>query len=274
MADQKIEPHKVTKPIQLLAAWLVGLVLTNTTFLVAAVQIGEGGWERGALIISAIVNVPLFLLALFLLQTRFRAELQEDTYYSEYLSKKTTAVVRVDKNSVQDAKIESLERDLARLTTHANNQLLTNTTDKSSISTETPDWSNWPVALNQLHPRFREIREELRAANIPLASIFGDIDEGPPSNWIISLSHQLPVTNIVHLLRSILPFGFDGIQFWNPQLEAHEFEDVYIGSYGNSSYANITDELTKLLETRVEAVDIKHYYEQHKIKKKLPDTDT
>lgn len=88
MKEQRIEPHKVTKPIQLLAAWMVGLVVTNSSFLIAAVQMADESWERGCLVIAAVANVPVFLFALFLLQTRFRAELQEDTYYSEYLSKK------------------------------------------------------------------------------------------------------------------------------------------------------------------------------------------
>ena len=35
------------------------------------------------------MNVPLFLYLLFKLQTKFRAELQEDSYYSKYLDKTT-----------------------------------------------------------------------------------------------------------------------------------------------------------------------------------------
>ena len=69
-----IEPHKVTKPMQLLAAWLVGLIITNAIFLASAINFDKDSWERGALVVSAIVNVPIFLYALFILQTRFRAE--------------------------------------------------------------------------------------------------------------------------------------------------------------------------------------------------------
>lgn len=265
MNAQKIEPHKVTKPIQLLAAWLVGLVLTNTTFLVSATQMTAASWERGALVVSAIVNVPLFLAALFLLQTRFRAELQEDTFYAEYLSKKTSAVIRLDKDTSQDAKLHEIEKRIASLIEQsASKSALVSSSDGPGLS-EPIDWSNWPVALNQKHPRFRELRDALRSASIPLTTIFGD-HEHVPSKWIISLSHQLPLAHKVQLLRTVLPHGFDGLQFWTPQPEAGEDEDVYIGSYGDGQYARVTEQLSQLLQDQIEAVDLRFYYTQHKVK--------
>src|SRR5688572_2033635 len=98
MSDSRIQPHRVTKPIQLVAAWLAGLVFIDGMFLASAASMNAESWQQGALVISAIVNVPLFLSAIFLLQTVFRAELQEDAYYSDYLSKKTNLFVRIDKN--------------------------------------------------------------------------------------------------------------------------------------------------------------------------------
>ena len=88
MSTNNLRPEKVTKPIQLLAAWLLGLVLINSSFLLAASNLTQPDWGAGALIIATIVNVPLFLISLFLLQTKFRPEMQEDTYYSEYLQRK------------------------------------------------------------------------------------------------------------------------------------------------------------------------------------------
>ena len=83
----KFEAQKVTKPIQLLAAWLVGLMAIDGMFLGAASRIT--GWEQSVLVIAAVFNVPLFLGAIFLLQTKFRPELQEDSYYATYLNSKT-----------------------------------------------------------------------------------------------------------------------------------------------------------------------------------------
>jgi hypothetical protein len=71
----------------------------------------------------------------------------------------------------------------------------------------------------------------------------------------------------VHLLRAVLPFGFEGIQFWTPRRDADEDEDVYIGSYGVDAYARVTEELSKLLQARVEAVDLRYYYTRHKVRK-------
>lgn len=85
MTDHKISPEKVTKPIQLLAAWLVGLIIVNASFLLAAQQISKPDWAAAILVIAAVANVPVFIGALFLLQTKFRAQIQEDSYYAQYL---------------------------------------------------------------------------------------------------------------------------------------------------------------------------------------------
>lgn len=91
MPETQLVPHKITKPIQLLAAWLAGLVIINGSFLVGAGSIHEPAWIPTLLAIAAVVNVPLFILGLFLLQTKYRPEMQEDTFYSRYLERKYTA---------------------------------------------------------------------------------------------------------------------------------------------------------------------------------------
>ena len=88
MQQGKIEPSKITKPIQLLAAWLTGLVIVNGTFLTAASQITTPKWAPSILIIASLINVPLFLISIFLLQTKYRPEMQEDSFYSKYLDRK------------------------------------------------------------------------------------------------------------------------------------------------------------------------------------------
>ncbi len=90
MSNHKITPEKVTRPIQLLAAWLTGLVIIDGSFLTAATQITTPLWAAGFLVIAAIINVPLFLISIFLLQTKFRPEMQEDAYYSKYLERQYT----------------------------------------------------------------------------------------------------------------------------------------------------------------------------------------
>jgi hypothetical protein len=102
MNQPTIEPHRITKPIQLLGAWLAGLAIINSTFLIAAARISAPTWLPAMLAIAAVANVPLFILSLFLLQTKFRPEMQEDAYYSRYLeqrySKPPPVPIDVEKN--------------------------------------------------------------------------------------------------------------------------------------------------------------------------------
>jgi len=102
MSNQKITPEKVTRPIQLLAAWLTGLIIIDGSFLTAAAQISTPAWAPGSLVIAAIINVPLFLVSIFLLQTKFRPEMQEDVYYSKYLEQRYTN----EKKPIKEPNIE------------------------------------------------------------------------------------------------------------------------------------------------------------------------
>src|SRR5690554_8096120 len=70
MEKYKLSPEKITKPIQLLGAWLVGLLAVDSAFLTAVTKMDSSSWQSGALTVAAIINVPLFIGALFLLQTR------------------------------------------------------------------------------------------------------------------------------------------------------------------------------------------------------------
>ena len=253
--EQRIEPHKVTKPIQLLAAWMVGLVVTNSSFLIAASQMTDHSWEKVFLVVAAVINVPVFLIALFLLQTRFRAELQEDTYYSEYLSKKTSTPIKLDKNTEQDARIERIERLVSQLSAQKIEQ------DNNLSAEGELDWTEWPVSLNRYHPNFRQIKAALKAAKIPITSYFGHKGK-LPNRWVISLSKFLPITHKTAILRELMPFKFDGFQLWEPMREADENEDVYIGSYGSSPVAPINKELRELIkQDDIEESDLAFLYD-------------
>lgn len=85
MSGKEIKPENVTRPFQLLAAWLVALVTLDGSFLTAARLITDPDWAPAALVIASIVNVPVFIGILFLLLTKFRKELQDDKYYSKEL---------------------------------------------------------------------------------------------------------------------------------------------------------------------------------------------
>lgn len=87
VAGTKIEPHKITKPFQLLAVWFAGLVLLVGFFLGAAVKVTNPSWLSALFGIAAVGMVPLFLIMVFLMQTKFRPQLQDDPYYADYLQR-------------------------------------------------------------------------------------------------------------------------------------------------------------------------------------------
>jgi hypothetical protein len=241
MTEGQINPHKITKPMQLLAAWLLGLVATVGIFLTAAIQLEQGSWERSALVIAAIIDVPIFLGALFLLQTKFRAELQEDSFYFEYLSKKTATVVHIEKEAA------SFSGD---------------NPEKPKLLVDVgPEWGHWRVGVNCHHPKIRELRAGLRRAGIPVAELFGTNTQ-PPGRWVVAMSDSLPVSHQARLLKALVPFGFAGFVHWEPQRHAGETEDVYIGSYGSDRCVPITAELVEFLDGEVEEIDMKLYVHQ------------
>jgi len=86
MAEPQIQPHRITKPIQLLAVWMAGLIILVGSFLTGAQFLKSPQWLPPFLALSAVGLVLVFLGLLFLLQTKFRPQLQEDAYYSEWLA--------------------------------------------------------------------------------------------------------------------------------------------------------------------------------------------
>jgi tetratricopeptide (TPR) repeat protein len=84
-SQSRIQPELIKSPIQLLAVWFVALIAINGSFLTAA-SISLPNWLRATLVLAAVANVPIFLGCMFLLQTRFRPEMQSDEHYAKYLA--------------------------------------------------------------------------------------------------------------------------------------------------------------------------------------------
>ena len=112
MSNHKIAPEKVTRPIQLLAAWLTGLVIVNGAFLFSAIYISSPTWAAAVLVIAAVANVPLFLISIFLLQTKYRPEMQEDVYYSKYLEYKYVKQTVPSETPDVEAQIKKIAKNI------------------------------------------------------------------------------------------------------------------------------------------------------------------
>lgn len=64
------------------------------------------------LTIAAVINVPIFIVSLFLLQTKFRPEMQEDTYYSQYLERKYSTTLRPREPVDSEKQLARLAQDI------------------------------------------------------------------------------------------------------------------------------------------------------------------
>jgi hypothetical protein len=226
VTEHPVRPERITKPIQLLAAWLAGLLAIDTCFLLAASRFPDSSWHASALVIAAIVNVPLFLLAVFLLQTRFRPELQEDSYYSTYLSAKTNEVVKV---SLSDSKVASLHEQLAQLEARLSRQ-----TVETVARANEADLSTLTFGVNH-HLKDRErIERKLRDLNIPENTVFGDDVVEPPKGRNVSIALSLSPELTLRVIALSKELKFKTYSFIANQESISE--DVLFGSYGDGRY--------------------------------------
>ena len=85
MNTNRIEPEKITNPIQLMAAWFVAAVLLDGALLWAASVIEKPDWIPGFLCSSAVAIAILAMIAVFLMLTKFRPHLQGPKEYSRWL---------------------------------------------------------------------------------------------------------------------------------------------------------------------------------------------
>ena len=85
MDKHENETPKTVKATQPTAMWFKALFVLVTLFLAAATKIPEPVWVSPTLVVAAIALVPVFLVGIFLMQTKFRKELQDDPYYNKCL---------------------------------------------------------------------------------------------------------------------------------------------------------------------------------------------
>lgn len=226
MNQSTIKPEKITKPIQLLGAWLAGLFSIDTCFLVAAANMSAGSWESKALTIAAIVNVPVFLIAVFLLQTRFRPELQEDSYYSSYLSSRTNQPLTVNKEEAQLSaimhRITELENKLSSFQQPA--QVAGNRLKELTIG------------VNKHLVDGLEISDKLYARGITGTTLFGSKE--PPVGRNVSISQYLPKETVREVVKLARELGFNSYNLFDNYAE-ETVEDVLLGSYASADIHNI-----------------------------------
>lgn len=225
MADTHIQPEKITKPIQLLGAWLAGLLAVDSCFLIAAARMDQGSWESAALTIAAIANVPLFLAAVFLLQTRFRPELQEDVYYSTYISQKTNTKIQVPR---EDVAVAHLSQRVERL-----EGAISAATSSDKLALQNGSLSKIKFGVNKHLEDKDAISQVLAESGVSGFTLFGS-DEHPDKK-VVSISIHLPDEKVPEILAIARKAGFRHYNFFDNGIEETE-EQVLIGSYGSGDH--------------------------------------
>lgn len=233
MSDQRIIPSTVTKPIQLLAAWLVGLIAINGSFLAAASHITHPDWAPGVLVIAAVVDVPIFLACLFMLQTKFRPEMQEDEFYWKYLEKRY---------SVETAKTELIE-----VTAPANAARIGEGLKIPKIGVRQPSLSaeRTELQINDLLPSYPELRRAIAEEGYEISETFGSTSVGKdvPSPFIISIADRADIKTFQKVMRLAISRGLEGVAY---AADPEWPNRIYIGaySYKTNPYVPINAETT------------------------------
>jgi hypothetical protein len=209
-----INAQMITRPIQLLAAWLVGLIFVNGTFLITAQAFNSIEWLAATLVIASVINVPIFLFSLFLLQTKFRPEIQEDHYYSQYIKDKlgrdmTSKSISLAKNNITETVVDSVEVD--------------------NVITDSL-WSQVKILFNPHLNISDKVRAELDKNGIPISEEFGSKSWIP--EFVVSIGRYLTYEQISVILDSIKSIPDIHVSFSNDDDEIYEWDrTVLIGSY-------------------------------------------
>jgi hypothetical protein len=274
--SSRIDAHRITKPIQLLAAWLVGLTAVNVCFLSAATLLREHEWIQAVLVIASVINVPVFLIALFLLQTKFRPEMQEDTYYSRYLESQLTnkeqsgslelSSLRAEvfeSNTRTLVSVESLQDQVATLVTTLEQMNAANTQKENNglkqidaqightralleEARKEASWAKYSISVNDLLPTYEQIVSRFKSKGISISDTFGSSSllKRKPGIFVLSFGNEVSIEDMQELIQSLYDLGLDAISYSD---DLKENTSIYIGSYGyySSSVVWLNEDLRK-----------------------------
>ena len=267
--SQKIPVEKVTKPIQLLAAWLTGLVLVNGMFLTAAKSIVEPTWIAGTLIIASIINVPIFLAAIFLLQTKFRPEMQEDSFYSKYLESKTGRTKQLDnkeqvsilKNYISNSNektieiVSGLQAEIKKISAREmpnNNDMLRQLNleeiDRKIEEASTSSiWNKYDIQVNKQLQDYEKFKKALSKNNIPIHRIFGHEIAGLVDPPQILIGSGFELEHIKQFIYAIKHIPITLVGYCYPEDVDNYHQAILLGAYFDNEGMSI-DEFLELLE--------------------------
>ena len=245
MNEYKIKPEKITKPIQLLAAWLIGLIVLVSALITGASLVTTPDWLPVFFSFSAVGIIPLFLLLIFLLQTKYRPQMQEDKYYSQYLNTNTGEIERrMDENfthsitNIFDEKLirlaEIQEKQMLELNEKVSALLPKSDSIKSKKIPKTLDIFDGlsiNIQLNKKLENFNNIYNFLHHdLNIKNIRIFGNLSKQKiPQIFLLSFGSDVNLEILKKLIKKLINFGLTHINIFSGQY--YDDSLIYIGSY-------------------------------------------
>lgn len=96
------------------------------------------------------------------------------------------------------------------------------------------DWAKYKIEVNDLLPRFQELKEALRKIGITRFSTFGSKSKNvTPNIFLLSVKDNVSVESLQELLKVLYPLGLQAVECYGPDDPSYEFKtNYYIGSYG------------------------------------------
>ncbi|MBA4239293.1 MAG: hypothetical protein C0448_01105 [Sphingobacteriaceae bacterium] len=273
MQENNIKPEKITKPIQLLAAWLIGLVLLESSLLTAAGTIDNPSWLPAFFGISAVTIIPLFLLMIFLLQTKFRPEMQEDSFYSKYLDRNTMTFEPIDKIENKEIEISKLKEEILEISseTKANLENINQILKKETITNQSKEisqiindsdkkieelknlakYTSIDLRINKNLKEYNKIVDAILKLGFPKYIEFGS---KPIDKFVVAFGKNIPTSIVRDIIFELLPLGLQHIKLTKTvPKEVHADDTIYIGSYLiNDNKIEIDNELINKLKNAPE----------------------
>jgi len=288
LSGSKIKPEKITKPIQLLAVWLTALIILETAYITASVTIKNPEWLSSLFAISAVIFVPLFLVFVFLLQTRFRVEIQEDPYFLEYklnqmtgekkendlihsnikesFGKITSEILSINSETQKQFEklIEHLDKNDRQIINHDNlsiiKERLKSTDIKIKKLKESVEWSEMIIKVNYSLERYEDIIKALKENSIEITGTFGreDTDE-KETIFLLSFGRSIDYRHIIFIIKTLLPFGLKYIQCISEEFGAQYEKGIYIGAFTYRDKNEIT-EIDNEIINKIDSIESKEKF--------------
>jgi len=252
MQDQKINAEKITKPIQLLAAWLIGLIVLVSALITAAATVKTPTWLPVFYSISAVAIIPVFLGLIFLLQTKYRPEMQEDVFYAKYLEKDTMTFKYVGKDEIKDLEIDKFKQEIISLSQNTKDELkkiqeiVKTTTNKpdqereiAQIIEKSDDkldqvkqivkFASITLNINSKLPNYSQILSVIKKIGFSKYSEFGT-NEIALKHFVLSFGEKISYDIYINLIYDLIPLGATHVRLTQQTID-DTTNTIFVGSY-------------------------------------------